>query len=195
MTQGTIKIDLLESEKRRRHWRLDPMAIILLAVVLACNAAFAFYGQQLVASVEDRQAEVRQVQQDKKGLEASLPVIDERRARIARLDDQIRVIRGLVDDPVRYANLLTELAERLPSNVWLSSLSIDPGSSSVQLAGTAAQETGRLPLATVARLIQNLNDSRCFSDAALASTAQSGPGFSFAITVHYDPQAAVEVMP
>jgi len=194
MTQGTIKVNLLDSERRHR-WRLDPLILVLFALVLVTNVAFAFYGQRLEGAVGDRQNEVRQVQDEKRKVEASLPVIEERRARVAKLETQIKTIRDLVHDPIRYANLLGELAERLPLNVWLSSLTIEPGSNTVQLAGTAAEVPGHLPLATVARLITSLNDSPCFSDAALSSTSAGGEGFSFQLTVHYDPQAAVELKP
>lgn len=190
----TIKVDLLHSERRSR-WRLDPLMLVLFALVLGTNVAFAFYGQRLDASIGARQDEVRQVQAEQRQVEASLPVIEERRARVARLAAQIQTVRDLVHDPVRYANLLTEVAERLPINVWLSSLTIEPGPNTIQLSGTAAEMPGHLPLATVAKLIASLNDSPCFADAGLASTSSGAEGFSFQLTVHYDPQAAVELKP
>jgi len=193
----TIKVDLLPTEKK--GFRIDPMVIILLLLIIAANVGFAFYGQQLTTKIEEKQAEVKRVQDEKKQIEASLPVIEERRARIHKLQEQIDVIKSLVHDPVRYANLLQEVAYVLPPNVYLSSLSIEPGSSSVSMSGSAAEVQGRLPLATVAQLMKNLNESKYFSDATLASTAQGstdgGPGFTFQLTVHYDPQAAAQLPP
>lgn len=193
----TIKVDLLPTEKK--GFRIDPMVIILLLLIIAANVGFAFYGQQLTAKIETKQTEVKKVQDEKKQIEASLPVIEERRARIRKLQEQIEVIKSLVHDPVRYANLLQEVAYVLPPNVWLSNLSIEPGSNSVQMAGNAAEVQGRLPLATVAQLMKNLNESKYFSDASLASTneanAEGHSGFSFQLTVHYDPQAAAQLPP
>ena len=190
----TIKVDLLHSERHRR-WRLDPLVLVLFALLLATNVALAFYGQRLTSQVADRQTEVRQIQDERRQIEASLPIIEERRNRVAHLVKQIASIHDLKNDPIRYANLLSELANRLPDNVWLSSLSIEPASNSVQFAGTAVQVPGRLPLATVAKLIRDLNESPRFSDAALTSTSASSGGFTFQLTVHYDPQAALEVKP
>ena len=87
----------------------------------------------------------------------------------------------------------------LPPNVWLENLSIEPGNQSVTFNGTAAEVEGRLPLATVAQLMKNLNESRYFRDASLSSTSEKMTddvrGFSFALTVRYDPEAAATLPP
>jgi len=194
----TIKVDLLPTEKK--GFRIDPMVIILLLLIIAANVLFAFYGQRLTAQIEQKQQEVKKVQDEIKQVEASLPVIEEKRQRVRKLQDQIDIIKSLVHDPLRYANLLQEISLLLPTNVWLQTLSIEPGTNQVSMSGTAQEMTGRLPLATVSTLMKNFNESKYFQDATLASASQQksdtgGKGFTFQITVRYDPKAAAELPP
>lgn len=195
----TIKVDLLPTE--RKGFGIDPMMIVLLLVIIGVSVCFAFYSQKLDGDIEDLKGQIAEVEKEIKQIEASLPVLEERRARIRKLKEQIEMIKSLVHDPLRYANLLQEVAVLLPPNVWLTSLSIEPGSQSLQLNGTAAEVAGRLPLATVAQLMRNLNDSRYFKDASLSSTSETSVdpgdlrGFTFQLQVRYDPQAAATLAP
>lgn len=195
----TIKVDLLPTE--RKGFGIDPMMILLLIVIIGFSVLFMFYSQKLDGQISDIKAEIESVDKQIKQYEAQLPVLQERRARISKLREQIEMIKSLVHDPLRYANLLQEVAVLLPPNVWLDTLSIEPGSQSVKMAGTAAEVAGRLPLATVAQLMKNLNESRYFRDASLSSTSEKGvegtelTGFSFQMQVRYDPKAAAELAP
>ncbi len=193
----TIKVDLLPTE--RKGFGIDPMMIVLLIVIIGASVCFMFYSQKLQGDIDDINTQIADVEKQIKQYEAQLPVLQERRARIRKLEEQIRMIQSLVHDPLRYANLLQECAVLLPPNVWLGSLAIEPGKQSVALNGTAAEVEGRLPLATVAQLMKNLNESRYFRDASLTSTAETQlegvRGFTFTLTVRYDPEAAATLPP
>ena len=193
----TIKVDLLPTE--RRGFRLDPMVIVLFLLVVICTVGFAYYGQTLQQEIDSTKKEVEKVNAEIKEKQQSLPVIEERRRKIAKLQEQIEIIKSLVHDPQRYANLLQEVGIMLPPNVWLSSLSIEPGSSTIAFGGTALETPGRLPLATIALLMKNLNDSKYFRDANLASTTGATvagvTSFTFQMSVRYDAQAAATLPP
>ena len=195
----TIKVDLLPTEKK--GFGIDPMVIVMLICIIVATIGFMFYSQKLDGQIANLKTEIETVDKEIKTLEAQLPVLQERRARIAKLREQIEMIKSLVNDPLRYANLLQEVAVLLPPNVWLENLSIDPGKQSVQFDGTAAEVAGRLPLATVAQLMKNLNESRYFNESQLKSTQEvaiketDARGFTFALTVGYDAKAAAELPP
>ena len=193
----TIKVDLLPTE--RKGFGIDPMMIVLLIVIIGATVCMMSYSQKLQGDIDKKNQEIAEVEKQIKQYEAQLPVLQERRARIRKLEEQIRMIQSLVHDPLRYANLLQEVAVLLPPNVWLENLSIEPGNQSVTFNGTAAEVEGRLPLATVAQLMKNLNESRYFRDASLSSTSEKMTddvrGFSFALTVRYDPEAAATLPP
>lgn len=190
----TIKVDLLPTE--RRGFRLDPMVIVLFMLVVLSTVGFAFYGQNLTQQIEAEKKKIEVVKAEIKQNEASRPIIEERRKRLRKLDEQIQIIKNLVHDPQRYGNLLQEVGMCLPQNVYLGSLSIEPGSQSITFAGDAAEVSGSLPLATISQLMKNLNESKYFSDATLSSaSAVKGKGFNFSMSVRYDQAAAATLPP
>jgi len=190
----TIKVDLLPTE--RRGFRLDPMVIVLFMLVVLSCVGFAFYGQNLTQQIETEKKKVEAEKAKIKECEASRPIIEERRKRLRKLDDQIQIIKNLVHDPQRYGNILQEIGLCMPRNVFINTLSIDPSSQNIQFAGSAAEVSGSLPLATISQFIKTLNDSKYFSDANLGGVnSEKGKGFSFTMTVHYDQNAAATLPP
>ena len=192
----TIKVDLLPSEKR--GFRLDPMVIVLFMLVVLSTVGFAFYGQSLTAQIEEQKKAIDKVKAEIKENEASRPIIEERRKRLRKLDEQIQIIRNLVHDPLRYANLLQEVGICLPKNVFLANLNIEPGTQQISFSGDATEIQGGLPLATISTLMKNLNESKYFSDATLTAASQKGgkgKGWTFQMNVHYDANAAATLPP
>ncbi len=190
----TIKVDLLPTERKR--FTFDPMMGFLLVIIIICTVGFVIYGSKLQNSIEKEKEAVAGIEKEIAEIEKSIPQIDQLKTDIAKLKAEIKVIEGLVYDPVRYGNLLAEVSRVLPENVWISTLSIEPGTQTISLTGTAAAVGGRLPLATVAALLEKIQGSTILKDAALGSTTQvrtepSGLlGFSFKVDVHYNPDAA-----
>ena len=190
----TIKVDLLPTERKR--FTFDPMMGFLLVIIILCTVGFVIYGAQLQKGIEDQKAEVAKVEAKIKDIENSLPQIDDLRADIAKIKGEIKVVESLKYDPVRYGNLLTEVGKVLPENVWLNSMAIEPGTTSITFTGTAAQMGGKQPLATVALLMENFQGSKMFTEATLSSTSQSqvaGAGtnaFTFQIETKYNADIA-----
>jgi Tfp pilus assembly protein PilN len=194
----TIKVDLLPSEKR--GFRLDPMVIILVCLIALCWLGFSFYGQNLTARIDVANKKVDAVKAEIKENEKMKGEIAKRKQELARLDQQILIVKTLVHDPLRYAHLLQEIGSMLPPNVWLNTLSIEPGTQTINFAGTATETAGRLPLATIAQLMKNFAEgSPYFRDPTLASTSQTKVnnvlGFTFSLTIKYDPQKAADLPP
>lgn len=190
----TIKVDLLPTE--RRGFRLDPMIIVLFMLVVLSTVGFAFYGQNLTQQIEAEKKKIDKVKAEIKENEASRPIIEERRKRLRKLEEQIQIIRNLVHDPQRYGNLLQEVALCLPQNVYLANLNIEPGSQSITFGGDAAEVAGSLPLATISQLMKNINESKYFSDATLSTaSAVKGKGYTFQMTIRYDQAAAATLPP
>lgn len=189
----TIKVNLLPTERKKITF--DPILWVLLIIILAFTGGCVWYGQTLQTKIESKQQEIADTQNKIKEIEQSLPVIDQLKSDIAKLEDEIKMVESLVYDPVRYGNLLGEVGRVLPSNVYLSSLSVEPSTTSVMINGTAKNTGGTGPLATIAGLMSRMSNSEIFTDASLASTSQTGNendgfGFAFSIEARYNPDAA-----
>jgi Tfp pilus assembly protein PilN len=191
----TIKVDLLPTEKR--GFRLDAMVIVLFMLVCFSTVAFWGYSQTLSAQIKVETEKVAAKKKETDELKRNLPVIQEKKNRLRKLEEQIQMIKNLVHDPQRYGNLLQEIGLLLPPNVQLQNLNIDPGPQSITFGGEADESQGSLPLATISQFMKSINESRYFSDATLASANQANKGktFTFQMTIHYDQAAAATLPP
>lgn len=195
----TIKVDLLPTEKKQ--FGIDPAMIVMFMLIIGAAVAMLLYSNSLTSKIDAQKQEIEEINQQIKQIETQLPLIEETKNRIASLKREIKMIKSLVHDPLRYANLLQEVAILLPENVWLRDLSINPNANTVSFSGEAAELLGqRKPLATIADLMRNFNDSEYFTNSTLSSTAETaGEGepsvFSFSLTINYDPEKAATQPP
>lgn len=195
----TIKVDLLPTEKKQ--FGIDPAMILMFMLIIGSAVAMLLYSNSLTSKIDAQKEEIETINQEIKQIETQLPLIEETKNRIASLKREIKMIKSLVHDPLRYANLLQEVAILLPDNVWLNDLSIDPRSNKVTFSGSASEVLGeRKPLATIADMMRNFNDSEYFTNSTLASTSETaGEGqpsvFSFKLTISYDPEKAATTAP
>lgn len=191
----TIKVNLLPTERKR--FTFDPLVAVLFVLVCAALVGCIMYGSKLQSEVDKGTSEIARLNDEIKKTEQSLPVIDEIKSQIAKLKGEIKVITSLKYDPVRYANLLSEVGKVLPENVWLTSLSVEPSTNSVTMSGVAAHRPGKAPLATIAEFMQKMDQSAIFTESSLSSTSQtqinSGIGFTFQIEAHYDADIAAGI--
>lgn len=192
----TIKVNLLPTERKR--FTFDPLVAVLFVLVCAALVGCVMHGSNLQSKVNERLAKIAQLEEEIKKTEQSLPIINEIKSQIARLEGEIKIVTNLKYDPVRYANLLTEVGKVLPNNVWLTNLSVEPSTTTVTMSGVAAHRPGKAPLATIAEFMQNMDKSEIFTEASLASTAKTqventGTGFTFQIEATYDPDEAAGI--
>ncbi len=195
----TIKVDLLPTEKK--SFAIDPALIFMVLLIIASAFGCVYVTNWYDGQIEAKEQEIEAVNQKIKEVEAQLPRIEETKNRIAGIKREIKMIRSLVYDPLRYANLLQEVAILLPDNVWIDKLDIDPRTNKVSFSGVAAEYDNRLPLATIAQLMRNFNDSAYFRTSTLASTTETKVepddtrAFTFSLDVTYDPEKAANEPP
>jgi Tfp pilus assembly protein PilN len=191
---GTIKVDLLPTEKKR--FGIDPVMIFLVLIIIIFSVGFFVYGKTLEGQIAKKEEDVKKIDVEIQEIKQKLPGIQKMKDENAKLEAQIQTIKGLKNDPVRYANLLWELTEILPDNTWVTSISIDPNAQDVSISGSAVEEANKRPLETIAELMRNFQNSRYYRDATLGATSENstpeGVAFSFSIDSHYDPDSALK---
>ncbi len=189
----TIKVDLLPTEKR--GFQIDPLVIVLFVFVVATSGAFYYYGQTLEQQIKKIDEQRVGVEAEIKQCETAKKAIEKEREKLAKLEQQFQLVKSLMHDPLKYANLMSEVGSLLPDSVYIDNLNIDPGPNTISFAGTAA---GALPLSIVAATMKNFNESAYFDGTVLQSCSRKGEHedvFSFSMTIHFDPNAATDKPP
>jgi type IV pilus assembly protein PilN len=165
-------------------------------VVLCAAGACYFYGVTLTNELDTLERSKAKVEKTIAEKRAQLPGLDSIRKDNEKIKAQINTITGLKSDPVRYGNLLWELAEILPSNVYVASVNVDPAQQSLTLSGTAISYGSMKPLESIAKLMRSFQTARYFTGSTLSSTSQAGgetgSGYSFQIEAKYDANAALK---
>jgi len=191
-----IKVDLLPTE--RKKFGFDPVIAILIVLIALAVVVFYYFGVKLEKDIADKRAHITRVDQDIVSLQSQLPIIEKLKKENHELENQINTVKSLRYDPIRYSNLLDEISSLLPNNMWLSSLSIEPGQSKVMMSGTAAAMPGIKPLESISGFMKSVQRSKYFKDASLSSTNKGSvtvkgvtyTSYSFGIDMTYDPKAA-----
>lgn len=190
----TIKVDLLPTEKR--GFQIDPLVIVLFVFVVATSGAFYYYGQTLEQQIKKLDEQRVGVEAEIKQCETAKKAIEKEREKLAKLEQQFQLVKSLMHDPLKYANLMSEVGSLLPDSVFIDNLNIDPGPNNISFSGTA---TGALPLSIVAATMKNFNESAYFDGTVLQSCTRKGKDnedtFTFAMTIHFDPNAATDKPP
>lgn len=190
----TIKVDLLPTEKR--GFQIDPLVIVLFVFVVATSGAFYYYGQTLEQQIKKIDEQRVGVEAEIKQCETAKKAIEKEREKLAKLEQQFQLVKSLMHDPLKYANLMSEVGSLLPDSVYIDNLNIDPGPNTISFSGTAA---GALPLSIVAATMKNFNESAYFDGTVLQSCSRKGTNnediFAFSMTIHFDPNAATDKPP
>lgn len=190
----TIKVDLLPTEKR--GFQIDPLVIVLFVFVVATSGAFYYYGQTLEQQIKKIDEQRVGVEAEIKQCETAKKAIEKEREKLAKLEQQFQLVKSLMHDPLKYANLMSEVGSLLPDSVFIDNLNIDPGPNNISFSGTAS---GALPLSIVAATMKNFNESAYFDGTVLQSCTRKGKDtedtFTFAMTIHFDPNAATDKPP
>lgn len=189
----TIKVDLLDRPGRRMGF--DPIIFFLVLVVVIFVIGFYIFGTTLDKKIAEKKAEIDQVEEKIRELEEKIPKIKELEDINKDLEAQINTIKQLVYDPIRYANLLDELALIMPPNIFIKNLSIEPSTLSMTFTGLSVMDNKNTrTLEMISTFMQNLQKSKYFKDAALASTRRTEflkrEAFEFSIRAEYDPESS-----
>lgn len=185
------KFDLSQRPQKRA---LDPVTISLGVSIMLATLLFMTYGWRLDSNVQRMQAEIQAQDQAIQEMRARLPQIAFSLHSRESLASAINAIKQIKNDPHRYANLLSEVAEVIPASCYITSLQIDPSTRSVALSGVSTSVGGAQPLKAIAQTMKNFSGSRYFLEPTLSgattTTARGGPAWTFSINARYDEQAA-----
>jgi type IV pilus assembly protein PilN len=157
-----IDINLLPVREARRKADVRQLGMQALLAVILAVAGVGFVHTQLVASISNSQARIRQMEADIKQFQPQLDQVAAFRKKKASLEKKIEVIEELDrarNGPVR---VMDELATHMPEKVWLTSLSTE--GSTVKLKGEGMDNE------LVAVLMRALNESPYFDKVDLQST-------------------------
>jgi Tfp pilus assembly protein PilN len=188
----TIKVDLLDRPGRRMGF--DPIIFFLVLVVIIFVIGFYVFGNTLEKKINERKKEIAEIDERIRDLEEKIPKIKELEDINKDLEAQINTIKQLVYDPIRYANLLDELALIMPKNIFILTLTIEPTTLAMSFSGNSVDVDANKPLESISKFMQNLQKSKYFKDAVLSGTTKTTynerSAFTFSIETHYDPEAS-----
>jgi len=193
----TIKVDLLDRPGKRMGF--DPVIIFLVLVVIVFVVFFVYWGKRYDELIDGKKADISKIDNKIRELEQKIPDIQKQEKENQKIEEQINAIKQLVYDPIRYRNLLDEIALIMPRNVFISNLNIDPKQKILTFGGTAVEIGGKQPLQTVSSFMQNIQKSPYFDSARLASTSrilfEGRTAYSFQIETRYNPETAARQSP
>ena len=189
----TIKVDLLDRPGRRMGF--DPIIFFLVLVVVIFVIGFYIFGTTLDKKIAEKRQDIDKVDEQIRELEEKIPKIKELEEINKDLEAQINTIKQLVYDPIRYANLMDELAMIMPKNIFIRNLTIEPTTQMMSFNGQSVDMGPKAqPLEMISKFMRNLQKSKYFKDATLASTRRTvyekRDSFEFSIRAEYDPEAA-----
>lgn len=183
----TIVVDLLPGE--RPGFRLDPLTMFLLIALALASLGMGSLSQHLREHIQQQKLSLADLDSEIKKVKAVMPIVEERKTRVRKIEEEIVLIQNISKDPLRYATLLREVAALMPANLYFSNLSLEPGTQTVTVQGTVNQTEGKLPLSTLSDLMRQLNRSSYFSEATLTSTTKevspTGPAYAFQLQFKY----------
>ncbi len=193
----TIKVDLLPDEQKKSGF---DFTIVLYFVGLALIlAGLVFYSQSLQDQIIAVEKDIAEQKTEVDRMKKDLPIIEQTKSRIAELKSQYEQIKGLKNDPRRYANLLQEITMLMPDTVWWDKVSINPATKSMEFSGSSAEILGALPLSTIANYMRDINESTYFSNPIMSTASENETedvrGFSFSLNFNYDPELAAQQDP
>ena len=161
-----LEINLLPVREARRAADLRQYFMQLLLVVIVCAGSVGLYQSRLNDRAQTAQGRVTQMQSDIDQFKPQLDQVAKFKKRKAELEKKIDVIDGLDKARSGPVRVLSELATRTPSRLWLTSMSTKNGK--IQLQGRSLDNE------LVALFLRNLGESEYFSNVDLDSAKLSG---------------------
>jgi Tfp pilus assembly protein PilN len=195
-----IRINLLP-ERRARTRRLVPESgVALVALIVVGSLAVGYLFGEWRNSQVRRQTDA--INQKIKDIRPKVAEVLALQARIDALRAKENLLRSLEAKEIPWAETLTDLAARTPSDAWLTSAAVTAaqGQTHLTLAGTAMSYT------SVAQFMVNLGASRFYSEVDLQGAQGTdvgttpGRGFhavQFGVSMTFRPVTAItsEVTP
>lgn len=188
----TIKVDLLDRPGKRMGF--DPVMMFLVLVIVLFIVFFVYWGKRYDEEIAINKEKIQELYEQIAAIEQKIPDIQKTEKENKQLEEQIYAIKQLVFDPIRYRNLLDEIAYIMPRNVFIQNLNIEPGNRLLTFSGMAVEAEGEAPLNTISTFMRSIQNSSYFDDATLPSTNRTvyegRTAYGFQIQTHYNPETA-----
>jgi type IV pilus assembly protein PilN len=182
-----LEINLLPLREARRRADARQLVMQLVCVLLVTGGIIVVAHSRIRDDVTVANARIQQMENDIKQFKPQLDQVASFRKKKKKLQQKIDVIEGLNrarSGPVR---VLSELAERAPERLWLTS---------IETKGTTLAMKGQsLDNELVALFLRSLNESVYFEDVDLDSTQLDEKGelklvtFSIRASIVHQPKA------
>jgi type IV pilus assembly protein PilN len=156
-----LEINLLPVREARRKADLRQYSMQLLLVVIVTVGSIGLYHSRLDDRLERGQARVRQMESDIDQFKPQLEQVAAFKKRKSELEKKIDVIDGLDKARSGPVRVLSELADRTPDRLWLTSLSTK--GDSIDLQGQSLDNE------LVALFLRSLSESNAFANVDLDS--------------------------
>lgn len=163
-----LNINLLPSSQRPTVVIFDrtlAIGLTLIAVELLGLAAFTFYENRVITDLNNQYADLSQkvtVEQQ------AVKEVDDLRDQANALQQKAELLERIKESPVQLAEILRDLRGQDPSGVWYTSVSVNHNTA----GGNVAIQGKTSNYREIADLMLNLDASRVFGDATLATATQ-----------------------
>lgn len=191
----TMKVDLLEKPGRKMGF--DPIVIFLVLVIVVFVVFFIFWGKHYDERIDAKKQEISEIDKKIRDLEGKIPEIQRQEKENQELEAQINAIKQLVYDPIRYRNLLDEIALVMPKNIFINNLNIEPGNRTISFSGVSVEVGGDAPLNSISVFMQNIEKSPLFEGApnmpgTSRTTFEDRTAYGFQMDARYNPDNAAK---
>lgn len=164
-----IRINLLPVRQMKQKTRAMQQLVFSGVVVVATLAALSLGAAYLITTVSGLEKDIQVLTARKKELQKTLDLIVTLEKKKKLVEKQIEIVHQLQKKSQLTVRILDEVARLTPhERMWLTNLT--QNSSTLQLSGMALDNR------TIADYLDDLNDSRYFSDVTLASSQLSKYG-------------------
>ena len=160
-----LEINLLPVREARRAADLRQYFMQLVLVIIVCIGGVGLYQSRLGDKLERAEDRVNQMQSDIDQFKPQLDQVARFKKRKGELEKKIDVIDGLDKARSGPVRMLSELANRTPERLWLTSLSTK--GSLIKLKGKSVDNE------LVALFLRNLGESEYFENVDLDSAKLS----------------------
>jgi type IV pilus assembly protein PilN len=157
-----LEINLLPLREARRRADLRQQLMQLVLVLLLTAGAIGLVHSRMQDEVAVATARVQQMDNDIRQFQPQLDQVAKFRKKKAGLEKKLDVIEGLDRARTGPVRVLSELAERTPDRLWLTSLEAD--------GSTLSMKGQSLDNELVAAFLRGLSESPYFQDVDLDGT-------------------------
>jgi len=124
-----IKINLLPVKEKKKQATIERQIVAAIVVLLAVLAATGYMVVMRKATIKDQQKLIANNQKELERLKGVQTKVEQFKKDNENLSEKIRVISGLESGRDWYLQILDQMSDCMPREVWIESLNTPAGSS------------------------------------------------------------------